>query len=61
MKEILDAKRQQLLQQWNGDAVRLQTDDDRQRHKEEKARMARLEAIEVREIIIWRVCHVVFR
>jgi hypothetical protein len=47
MKEILETKRQKLLQQWNGDAMRLTTDEDRQRQKDEKARIARLEAIEV--------------
>ena len=52
MKEMLESKRQKLLQQWNGDAVKLQTDNDKQRQREDKARMARLEAIEVLYLIL---------
>jgi len=47
MKEILESKRQKLLRQWNDGAVKIQTDGDKNRQKEEKARQARLDAIEV--------------
>lgn len=47
MKEMLESKRLKLLEQWNGDGVKTQQNGDRQRQKDDRARLARLEAIEV--------------